>query len=121
MSVRVGRLVERPRFGACDRLAVVQMLDTAQGIAEEEFLPVAALVDANRPRFDNGRAVVPLETGEMLSRASAQGRPCLVTSRVSSIGLDAVPKPKPGLRMYPVDPFPPVTSILLALRSRRSR
>lgn len=67
----VERVLAQPRFAAYDRLAVVQMLDTAQGIAEESFLPVAALIDANEPRFEDGKAIVPPETSKAL-RAYAE-------------------------------------------------
>ncbi|MFV3077380.1 acyl-CoA dehydrogenase [Niveispirillum fermenti] len=51
-----GDLAGTPRFSAFDRAAVTEILDTAQAIAENEFLPLAAEMDAQEPRFIEGRA-----------------------------------------------------------------
>jgi alkylation response protein AidB-like acyl-CoA dehydrogenase len=53
------RLLEHPRFAAYDRSTVEQVLDTAQRVAEEQFLPIAAELDANEPRFIDGKVVMP--------------------------------------------------------------
>ncbi|MGO4839138.1 acyl-CoA dehydrogenase family protein, partial [Rhizobiaceae sp. 2RAB30] len=62
----VETLLGHPRFAAYDRSAITHVLDTAQDLAEEIFLPIAALVDANEPRFVGGRAIVPGETAVAL-------------------------------------------------------
>ena len=41
----VEKLLDAPRFAAYDRSAITQILDTAQGMAEHTFLPIAAVVD----------------------------------------------------------------------------
>lgn len=45
------------RFSAYDRDAVTAVLDTAQRIAEDLYLPCAAALDAQEPRFENGCAI----------------------------------------------------------------
>ena len=45
------------RYGSYDRDSVSAMLDTAQQIAEEVYLPSASEVDAFEPRFENGTAI----------------------------------------------------------------
>ncbi|WP_202311445.1 acyl-CoA dehydrogenase [Mesorhizobium sp. L-8-10] len=67
----VAALLEHPRFAAYDRSAIGQMLDTAQKIAEDKFLPIAAEVDANEPKFVNGKVEMPGGTREAL-RAYAE-------------------------------------------------
>ncbi len=67
----VEAILRHPRFAAYDRPAIAQILDTAQAIAEDMFLPVAAEVDANEPRFVDGRVEMPAATGRAL-RAYAE-------------------------------------------------
>ena len=67
----IERLCRHPRYAAYDAGAMRQMLDTAQGIAEEHFLPAAAEVDADEPRFVDGEVLMPAATGTAL-RAYAQ-------------------------------------------------
>lgn len=69
----VESLLGHPRFAAYDRTAIEQILDTAQAIAEDIFLPIAGLVDANEPRFVDGRAIVPKETAAALRAYAAAG------------------------------------------------
>lgn len=64
-------LSDRPRFANFDRAAMSQILDTAQTLAEEVFLPIAAEVDANEPQFVDGKVVQPAATGKAL-RAYAE-------------------------------------------------
>ncbi len=58
----VERLLQHRRFSSFDRGAITQILDTAESIAEDLFLPVAGLVDAQEPTFEDGKAIVPAET-----------------------------------------------------------
>ena len=69
----VERLLDRPRFGAYDRQAVQSILDSAQQIAEERFLPIAAEVDANEPRFVDGRVEMPQGTARALGAYAEAG------------------------------------------------
>ncbi|MGP2490249.1 acyl-CoA dehydrogenase [Mesorhizobium sp. PUT5] len=69
----VGRLQAHPRYASYDRDAMRQMLDTAQGIAETEFLPIAAAVDADEPRFVDGGVVLPAGIGQALGAYAQAG------------------------------------------------
>ena len=69
--LEVEKILREPRFAAYDRDAVRQMLDTAQQIAEDKFLPIAAEVDAREPAFVDGKVVMPAGTGKAL-RAFAE-------------------------------------------------
>ncbi len=42
-----------------DRAAVMGILDTADQIAGDHFLPLGRLLDEEEPRFENGRAIIP--------------------------------------------------------------
>jgi len=64
-------ILSHDRFASYDRGAVEQMLDTAQQIAEKQFLPCATEVDAKEPTFVDGKVVVPDATGGAL-RAYAE-------------------------------------------------
>jgi alkylation response protein AidB-like acyl-CoA dehydrogenase len=57
--LQADRLFEHPRFAGYDRSLVAQILDTAQRIAEDDFLPIAAEMDTNEPRFVDGKVVMP--------------------------------------------------------------
>jgi len=70
---KVEEILGHPRFAAYDRSAIGQMLDTAQQIAEEKFLPIAAEVDANEPAFVDGKVVMPAGTGEALRAFAGAG------------------------------------------------
>lgn len=65
------RLLAHPRFQGHDRESIRLMLDTAQQVAEDAFLPCAAEVDAHEPRFIDGQVQMPASTGQAL-RAYAQ-------------------------------------------------
>lgn len=65
-------LSNREEFANFDRSAMNQILDAAQTLAEDVFLPIAAEVDADEPQFVNGQVVQPAATGEAL-RAYAEG------------------------------------------------
>lgn len=69
----IERFQAHPRFAGYDRDAIRQMLDTAQGIAEEKFLPIAAEVDADEPRFVEGRIVMPDGVGDALDAYAQAG------------------------------------------------
>ena len=65
------RLLDQPRFALHDRDSIQLMLDTAQKVAEDAFLPCAAEVDANEPAFVGGQVVMPDAAGQAL-RAFAE-------------------------------------------------
>ncbi|MCW3783654.1 acyl-CoA dehydrogenase N-terminal domain-containing protein [Defluviimonas salinarum] len=67
------RLAGRSRFSGYERTAITQILDTAQALAEEKFLPCAAEVDSNEPRFVDGRVEQPAATGAALSAWAEAG------------------------------------------------
>lgn len=66
-------LLSHPRYAGYDRAAMTEVLDTAQRIAEEKFLPIAAEVDADEPRFVDGGVVQPESTGAALSAYAEAG------------------------------------------------
>ncbi len=61
------------RFAGFDREAVAAVFDTAQAMAEQEYLPFAAKLDANEPRFVDGRAEVIPEVGQALAAYAEAG------------------------------------------------
>ena len=69
----IDRFHSHPRFSGYDRDSIRQMLDTAQDIAESEFLPIAAEVDANEPRFVDGRVSMPEGIGQALAAYAEAG------------------------------------------------
>jgi butyryl-CoA dehydrogenase len=64
--LNVERLLRYPRFHAYDRGAIRQMLDVAEKIAEQKFLPIAAEIDANEPVIVDGKVEVPAGVGAAL-------------------------------------------------------
>ena len=61
------------RYADWDREAVGQILDTAQKIAEDHFLPIAAEVDANEPTYENGKVVMPAGIGKAIAEQAGAG------------------------------------------------
>lgn len=51
------KVFETEKYNSFDREAVTAILDSAEKIAEEKFLPCAAEVDAFEPLFEEGRAI----------------------------------------------------------------
>jgi butyryl-CoA dehydrogenase len=66
-------LLHRPRFAEHDRPTVDAVLDAAYELAAERFAPHAARIDADEPRLQDGRVVLPAETGAALSAYAAGG------------------------------------------------
>ena len=60
-------------FEGQDRELISQLLDTAQRIAETEYLPTAAPLDAVPPTFENGEALMPAYVGRALKAYSDAG------------------------------------------------
>ncbi|MCU0758177.1 MAG: acyl-CoA dehydrogenase [Steroidobacteraceae bacterium] len=69
----LGELLARPRFDAHDRDTVDAVLDAAYQLAGERFAPHAARADAEEPRIEDGRVVLPPETGAALAAYAAGG------------------------------------------------
>jgi alkylation response protein AidB-like acyl-CoA dehydrogenase len=59
-------LFSTARYGGLDRSTVEGIFDTAQSIAEEKYLPFAAALDANEPKFVDGKVQIMPEVGEAL-------------------------------------------------------
>ncbi len=62
----VERLLRAPRYSEYDRETISAILDAAQAVAEEKYLPCAALLDANEPTFDGKNVHVIDEVKEAL-------------------------------------------------------
>lgn len=69
----LARLLEADRYGSYDREAIEAIFDVTQQIAENEFLPCAAALDAAEPRFVEGRAIVLGAVGEALAACGEAG------------------------------------------------
>ena len=59
-------LTARPRYAAQDREAWDAILATCEAIARERFAPFNRTADADEPRMDGERVVLPAVTGEAL-------------------------------------------------------
>lgn len=71
--LEVEKLLRHARFRAYDRGTIQQMLDAAQQIAEEQFQPIAAELDANEPVFRDGKVVMPASAGTALQAYADAG------------------------------------------------
>lgn len=60
-------------FEGQDRELISQLLDTAQRIAEAEYLPTAASLDADPPAFVNGEAIMPAYVSRALAAYADAG------------------------------------------------
>lgn len=60
-------LAALPRFADYDRTAMEEILDTAERIAMEHFLPHAAALDLDEPRFEDGKVVMDERVGAALA------------------------------------------------------
>lgn len=69
----LARLFATERYGELDRPMVEGMLDMAQAIAEEKYLPFAGALDANEPRFVDGRVEIMPEVGAALAAYAEAG------------------------------------------------
>jgi alkylation response protein AidB-like acyl-CoA dehydrogenase len=63
----IDRLSDAERFADWDRSAIDNVLDTAQAIAIDHFLPHAAAVDENEPEFVDGKAILDPRVGAALA------------------------------------------------------
>ena len=69
----LGELFESSRYAAYDRTMIAGILDLAQAIAEEHFLPCAAELDAHEPHFVDGKVVIPESAKRALEVCAAAG------------------------------------------------
>jgi butyryl-CoA dehydrogenase len=60
------RLFSSPRYDMHDRASIDAVLDVAEAIAEEKYLPCAASLDAREPTLIDGHVDVLAEVGEAL-------------------------------------------------------
>lgn len=66
-------LFARPRYADHDRASVAAMLDTAEKMAADHFLPHAARLDANEPSFDGEKVHIIPEVKQALDAYCAAG------------------------------------------------
>ena len=66
-------LLKENRFAAFDRAMISEVLDVAQAIAEDHFLPCAAELDVSEPRFVDGKVVSPDVARQALKVAASAG------------------------------------------------
>ncbi len=71
--LQIEALFDTDRYADFDRALVDEMLDGAELIAEEVFLPIAGKLDANEPRFVDGMAETPPEAKDALDAYAAAG------------------------------------------------
>lgn len=62
----LGNVLALPAFAVHDRESIDQILATAEALAIERFLPSFGHLDANEPRMENGRVVLPGEIAAAL-------------------------------------------------------
>jgi len=61
------------RYRDLDRPMIAGMLDMAQAIAEEKYLPFAAALDANEPKYVDGKVEIMPEVGAALAAYAEAG------------------------------------------------
>lgn len=66
-------LLNAPANESYDRDTVAAILDTAQAIAEDKYLPCAAEIDTNEPEFVDGEAIVPPAVKDALTAFADAG------------------------------------------------
>lgn len=82
------RLLQAASYAHLDRVMIDSMMDTAQAIAEEFYLPVAARIDAQPPYLGpGGEVIVPLETARALRAYADAGG--VVVQRLEHAALDS--------------------------------
>jgi len=65
--IGVDALLRRPRFGEHSRETFAAVLDTCERMATSAFAPINRLVDAEEPRFDGRRVMLPPAVGTALA------------------------------------------------------
>ncbi len=71
--LNLDKVFQTERYQSYDREAVSAILDTAEAIAEDKYLPCAAKLDANEPSFDGEKVSIIPEVGEGLQAFAEAG------------------------------------------------
>ena len=71
--LRVGELVQRPRFADHSAETFASVLDTCERIAREKYAPFNRLVDTDEPRFDGERVILPQATHDAWAAYAGSG------------------------------------------------
>ncbi len=71
--LRLESVLGRPRYSAHDAATSAAVLDAAYSCAESRFAPFAALADAQEPRIEGGRVVLPPQTAAALADYAERG------------------------------------------------
>ncbi len=71
--LEIQQLFDSKRYGDFDRATIDEMLDGAEDIAEQVFLPLAGRLDNNEPKFVNGMAEMIPEAKDALDAYAAAG------------------------------------------------
>jgi len=82
--LRLGDLLQRPRFEDHSRETVTAVLDTCERIARDKYAPFNRLVDTEEPRFDGERVILPQATHEAWKAYAESGM--LSASQDADIG-----------------------------------
>ncbi len=75
--LRADALLALPTFAGLDRTSADGVLATAERLAREQLLPSYALLDANEPRVENGRVVMPSQIATALDALRDAGIPAM--------------------------------------------
>ncbi|MFV0295172.1 MAG: acyl-CoA dehydrogenase [Hyphomicrobiaceae bacterium] len=75
--LKAAELFALPGFEGHDAEGAMAMIDVADRLATDKFLPSYSLVDANEPRLENGHVVLPAEIGEALAAFREGGFPAM--------------------------------------------
>lgn len=71
--LNIEELFSTPRYSEHDRESVIAMLDVVEGLAETYFLPFAAKLDANEPKFVDGKVEIIPEVKTALNAIAENG------------------------------------------------
>lgn len=71
--LEIETLFKAPRYQEYDRAAIGSMLDVSEQIAEKYYLPIAAKLDANEPKFIDGKVEIMPEVGEAIAAFAEVG------------------------------------------------
>jgi hypothetical protein len=67
-------LLSAPRYSEHDRETLVAVMDLAEKLAEQHFLPANRIADRDEPKLSNsGEVVLPVETAEALAAFAETG------------------------------------------------
>ncbi|MCW1432358.1 acyl-CoA dehydrogenase [Novosphingobium sp. JCM 18896] len=83
-------LLSAPRYSEHDRETLVAVMDLAEKLAEQHFLPANRIADRDEPKLsDGGEVVLPVETAEALAAFAETG--LLSASQPAEIGGGQLP------------------------------